>query len=203
MSSILFLASKSASRQMLLRLAKIPFVIIDQQADEAACDWTLSLEEVVTGIALFKMKHALVPPGTQEGQCAYILTADTLVQDVEGILHGKSVDREDAKATLRIARRGNMAATAFCIEKRVWSGDQWRVLDHQLRCVKASYRFAVPEDLLDYYLDNSPGGTAANATAVEEFGLQFLEYVNGSYSTIVGLPLFEVREVLAQMGFFN
>jgi septum formation protein len=188
---------------MLLRLAQIPFQVIGQDADESACDWTLSLEDIVKNITLYKMQHAAMPAGHTEGQRAFVLTADTLTKDMQGNVHGKPTDREDAKRMLRITREGSVVATAFCIEKRLWSQNRWQVQERVLDCVTAFYRFNVPESLLDYYLDNSPSTTCANATAVEELGLQFLEYVEGSYTSIIGLPLFEVRQALTKLGFFE
>ena len=51
MNNTLLLASKSQSRQRLLRDARIPFAIIEQEADESKCDWALPLEQVVQSIA--------------------------------------------------------------------------------------------------------------------------------------------------------
>jgi len=197
----LLLASKSPSRHMLLQLARIPFAVIGQDADETSCDWTLPLQDVVTQIALFKMKHAVVPLGTQ-GQTVYVLTADTLTQGADGTIYGKPVDREDAKRMLKQTQTGSRVATAFCLEKRKWLDGAWVTQQQVLECVTAAYVFNVPDELLDYYLDNSPGVGCANATAVEGFGLQFLESVNGSYTAIIGLPLFELRIALKTIGFF-
>lgn len=44
---------------------------------------------------------------------------------------------------------------------------------------------------------------SAGALFVEGFGAQFVKEVNGSYSAIIGLPMFEVREALEQIGFFD
>ena len=39
--------------------------------------------------------------------------------------------------------------------------------------------------------------------AIEGFGGQFLQEVRGSYSAIVGLPLFQVRTALEHIGVFS
>ncbi|MCX5922118.1 MAG: Maf family protein [Candidatus Dependentiae bacterium] len=44
---------------------------------------------------------------------------------------------------------------------------------------------------------------AAHTIAIEEFGAQFLKVIHGSYLTIVGLPLFELREALEELDFFD
>ena len=43
---------------------------------------------------------------------------------------------------------------------------------------------------------------ASNAIAIEGCGGQFLQWVRGSYTTIVGLPMFELREALEEIGFY-
>ena len=68
---ILLLASKSSSRKMLLSQARIAYQTIDQEADEAACDWGLPLEKLVESIATFKMEHAIIPQDYQK-KYAYV-----------------------------------------------------------------------------------------------------------------------------------
>lgn len=41
----------------------------------------------------------------------------------------------------------------------------------------------------------------AGAVTIEEFGMQFVKEIHGSYSNIIGLPLFEVRHALKTLGF--
>jgi predicted house-cleaning NTP pyrophosphatase (Maf/HAM1 superfamily) len=68
--------------------------------------------------------------------------------------------------------------------------------------VTADYVFDVPDAWLDIYLEKSRGLVASGAIAIEEFGSQFLKTVHGSYTTIVGLPMYELREALEKIGFF-
>ena len=65
MKDVLLLASQSVSRQSLLQDSGIPFKVITQTADEKACDWSLTIEKVVESIALFKMKHVVMPAGKE------------------------------------------------------------------------------------------------------------------------------------------
>jgi len=205
---ILFLASQSPSRQMLLREAEIPFAPVPQDADEAVCDWNLPLKQLVLSIAQHKMSHVTLPDG-QDGQVAFVLTADTLSQDMNGKVQGKPIDRQDAIAKIKSARDGSRLCTAFCLERCVWSRrspegeDGWHVQERIERAVETSYRFVIPDEWIDIYLKCSPGLRASNAIAVEGYGGQFLQEVNGSYSTIVGLPMFELREALTELRFFE
>lgn len=201
MNNTLLLGSKSPSRQMLLREANISFQLIQQSADEAACDWGLPLKQLVETIALSKMAHVELLHGN-EGDYCFVLTADTLSCDLDGKIHGKPVDRADAIAKIKAARNGSTLATAFCLDKKIWHASQWEI-DHRIvRVVSSVYHFIVPDNWIARYFEHSVGYRASGAIAVEEYGAQFLKVVDGSYSTIVGLPMFKLREALDELGFF-
>lgn len=200
---LLYLASSSPSRKKLLEDAKIPFTVITQTADESHCEWALPLDVLVTKIAHYKMEHVLLPEGKLNGEICFVLTSDTLSQDNNGIIQKKPIDRADAKRKIQSARNGASLCTAFCLEKNVWHDGRWHMTDRIDKVVSANYNFIIPDNLIDYYLDNSIGLNTAGAIAVEDFGLQFLENVNGSYSAIIGLPLFELRVALTELGFFE
>lgn len=199
----LFLASKSSSRKKLLHQANIPFAIIDQQADESFVDWQQPLDQLVTAIARHKMEQLMIPPGTHDGQYAFIITADTMSQHADGTVNGKPKNRADAHEKIKKARQGNRLCTAFCLDKRIWHDGQWHLERRIERCVKATLFYDVPDELIDYYLDHSHALSASGAIAVEDFGLQFLKSVTGSYTAIIGLPLFELRQELMALGFFS
>ncbi len=198
----LLLASKSQSRQFLLKEITIPFTIIAQDADESRCDWGLSLQQLVESIARYKMEHAVVPDGERDGAISFILTADTLSQDADGQIHGKPTDREDAIEKIKKARNGSRLCTSFCLDRRVWRNNAWVVEKRIQKSVHAEYLFIIPDDWIETYLSQSIALSVSNAIAIEGFGAQFLKVVNGSYSTIVGLPLFELRESLEEIGYF-
>lgn len=204
MSHILYLASQSSSRKKLLEESRIPFSVIEQSADESQCDWNLPLQELVQAIALRKMHHVLLPEGRADGELCFVLTADTLSQDkIDNAIQGKPVDRADAIDKIKRARTGTRLCTAFCLNKYEWQSGAWQLVAEQQECVAAEYLFFIPDSLIDWYLDNSVGMSASNAIAVEGFGAQFLQSVHGSHSTIIGLPLFEVRNALTELGFFE
>ena len=201
MKNILLLGSKSQSRQMLLREVQIPFKIVGQNADETQCDWGLPLPQLVQKIALYKMNHVVLPGG-DDGAICFVLTADTLSQDKSGKVQGKPIDKNDAIIKIKMAREGTYLCTAFCLDKKIWRNGTWHVQERIEELVSVEYNFIVPDDWIDIYLEKSSGLQASNAIAVEEFGGQFLQEVRGSYSAIVGLPLFQVREALEHIGFF-
>ncbi len=202
MKNILYLASQSLSRQQLLREVQIPFELVSQTADEAACDWGLPLHKLVASIALYKMEHADLS-GIDREKEIFVLTADTLSQDANGAIQGKPKDRADAIEKIKEARGGTRLCTGFCLDKKAWKNGGWQTVDRIEQVVHASYKFIIPDEWIETYLEKSPGLNCSNAIAVEQYGGQFLKEVQGSYSAIVGLPLYEVREALEKLGFFR
>jgi len=219
MKNILYVASQSPSRQQLLREAQIPFELIGQTADEAACDWGLPLHKLVASIAQYKMEHADLS-GIDRGKEIFVLTADTLSQNDQpsliqavrlgklrrtgdGAIQGKPKDRADAIEKIKEARGGTRLCTGFCLDKKAWRDGGWQTIERIEEVVHARYKFIIPDEWIETYLDKSPGLNCSNAIAVEQYGGQFLKEVQGSYTAIVGLPVYEVREALTKLGFFS
>ncbi len=200
-TKMLYLGSTSQSRQMLLNEARIPFTLVEQSADETQCDWGLSLQQVVENIALYKMDHVRLPEAKEEDIC-FVLTADTLTENKFGEIEGKPVDRADAIKKLKSARNGVRTGTAFCLDRRIYKDNAWLVDVRIRQFVDATNCFNVPDNAIDFYLDNVPV-VGACAIAIEGFGGQFLKEIDGSYTAVVGLPMYELREALIKLGFFN
>lgn len=201
--NVLYFGSKSKPRRMLLEEAQIPFTIVEQEADESQCDWGLPLSQLVMSIALHKMEHVILPNGNNEGDICFVLTADTMSHDKTGKIHGKPVDRADAISKIKAAREGSFLCTAFCLERRVWQSGKWVKQERIADVVSADFIYYVADEWIDYYLERTPFLDVSGAIAVENFGNQFLKTVNGSYSTIIGLPLFEVRNALEKLDFYH
>jgi len=201
--NILYFGSKSQSRRMLLEESQIPFVVVDQDADETKCDWGLPLPQLVLSIALYKMQHVILPDGKHEGDICYVLTADTMSHDKMGVIHGKPVDKQDAIAKIKASADGSFLCTAFCLDRKVWKNSEWVIEERIADVVSAEFIFLVPSHWIDIYLEKTPYLDVSGGMAIEKYGNQFLKTVQGSYSTIIGLPLFEVREALEKLKFFE
>ncbi len=198
----LLLASASASRKLLLQQSQIPFLVIGHNADEESCDWKKSLEQLVSSIAIAKMDHALLPHGN-ENEIIFVLSADSLCQDSRGIIHGKPVDKDDAIFKIKALRGTGRNSTAFCLDKKKSISGSWVLQERITQTVTAHYEFDMPDQWIEHYLHVVPTYLdLSGGVSIEGFGAQFLKSINGSYSTILGLPLFELRESLEKIGFF-
>lgn len=213
----LYLASQSRSRRLLLVQSRIPFIVISQSADETTFNMKLPVQELATLIARAKMEHAVIPqdhlqqaslgfsssnPSGTDGAECFVLTADTLCVDSDGTICGKPVDWEDAKRMLMRWRSGCTVVTAFCLDKKMYNDGQWHTKERIERCVTTRIMFDIPGEWLNEYLEQTPSLSVAGAMAIEEYGGLFVQSIEGSYTNIVGLPLFELRQALSKLGFF-
>lgn len=203
MNNTLLLASNSKSRKNLLTKSGIAFLEVGHAADEDTVDTTLSLYEQVAAIATLKMEHAQLPMGT-EGQIIFVLTADTMGQDKDGVIHGKPKDYADAVAKIKALSivQDYTTATGFCLTKQIYNNGSWHVMQTISDVVSATYQFHIPRQWTEQYIAQGSVLTCSGAIEIEGYGQQFLKSINGSYSTIEGLPLFELRQALEVIGFF-
>jgi len=93
--------------------------------------------------------------------------------------------------------------TAFCVDRKVWRGDHWKVFKRIQGYEVGEYELNISDEWIDIYLEKSFSASSSGAIAIEVYGAQFLKTVSGSHSAIVGLPMFEVREALQEVGFFD
>jgi septum formation protein len=130
------------------------------------------------------------------------LTADTMTCDSHGTIRGKPADRDDALAQIRSARNKVITGTAFCLEKRIWRAGAWHTEKRIERYAEGTCWYIVPDAWLETYLAQPFIYSSAGTIFVEGFGTQFVKEVHGSYSAIMGQPMFELRQALEEIGFY-
>jgi septum formation protein len=59
----------------------------------------------------------------------------------------------------------------------------------------------ISDEQLEWYLTTNEGADKAGGYAVQGLAAQFIEYIEGSYSGIMGLPLHETALLLKQAGY--
>ena len=205
--NILYLGSQSPARQQLLTEAQIPYTVLKHDSSEDLADPSLPFNEYVLAIAQHKMEHLLFPdPKTiQYNETGiFVLTADTLVRipGTKEIL-GKPIDKNDAIRMLKQDRKAPVElVTGCCLERKTYDNG-WITLEQAHWTTPALVEFDVPDDDIEGYFKNIPEAlNVCGAGYVEKFGVNFLKKVTGSYSTIIGLPMYELRKELKKMNFF-
>jgi nucleoside triphosphate pyrophosphatase len=182
--SYLVLASASPRRRSLLEQLGIPLRIDPAHLDENVREGEPA-EQYVLRLAREKTEavHVRHPNDT-------VLAADTSVV-LEGRILGKPATAEEAVEMLRaLSGRSHQVMTAVA------------VAGAGARCVTAAVTFAAAsEAALRWYVSTGEPMDKAGAYAVQGIGGFLVERIEGSYSTVVGLPLVETLALLREAGY--
>ncbi|CAI8719978.1 Maf family protein [Methylocaldum szegediense] len=121
-----------------------------------------------------------------------VLAADTAVV-LDGIILGKPQDFEHALHMLsRLAGREHQVLSAVSLRQ----GDaHWEALN--VSCV--TFRPISRKEIEAYWATGEPRDKAG-AYAIQGKGAIFVRHLSGSYSGVMGLPLFETAELLKRVG---
>ncbi len=204
MNKVLYLASQSSSRKYLIEQLDIPFQVFPQSADEQACDWTLPLEQLVDSIALHKMESLDCSYLPQWDTTLWVVTADTLGQDGQGRIYGKPRDRVDAINQIKNQRNQWMrVATSYYLDRKKRMDDCWIIDQRVTKTVVSSLYFSIADHEIDAYITKAGALQCAGSITIDGFGAPFVKEVQGSYSSIIGLPLYELMQDLKSLGFYE
>jgi septum formation protein len=121
-----------------------------------------------------------------------VVAADTLVV-LDDEIFGKPRDQEDAlDMLLRLSGRTHQVLTGIA----VWADEKMR---KALSATDVHFREISPDEALAYWQSGEPCDKAG-AYAIQGRGGVFVEAISGSYSGVVGLPVFETVKLLQQAG---
>lgn len=124
-----------------------------------------------------------------------VLTADTTVSVGRRIL-GKPENRDEAAIFMRLmSGRRHRVLTAVALRH----GETTR---HRLVETLVKMRPVSPPEL-ERYLDIGDWEGKAGAYAIQGAGAQFIPWIQGSFSAVVGLPLAETSAMLASIGIYG
>ena len=183
----LYLASASPRRRELLAQIGVSFathvVPIDEtpQPGEAPAAY-------VERLALAKAQAAFDTLAERQG--AVVLGSDTAVV-LDGRILGKPVDREDALATLAaLSGREHQVLTAVVLVSQQRAA---------ARVVTSTVHFKPLERTqIEAYWATGEPRDKAGSYGIQGLAAVFVSQMQGSYSAVVGLPLCETAELLAQ-----
>lgn len=202
---ILYLGSQSHARSRLLEFAQINYKLLTHSSDEQLTHTLNTFSEKVLAIAQHKMRTLVFPDrSTVTADYLFALTADTLMRNPQNDqILGKPTDREHAIQMLRMERgRFIDVVTGCCLEKFNYRQGVWESTDIEHWTTSASIEFHVDDDSMDRYLNAFPFVLqCSGAGVVEDHGLSYLKSIHGSYTAVMGLPLYELRQGLKKLGF--
>jgi septum formation protein len=193
-ASELILASASPRRAELLRQLNIPHRIMAADIDERRLAGE-NIEQCVQRLARAKalqVQQRVTAAGTGRDAVLPVLGADTVVV-IERELLGKPRDRADALEMLRrLSGRTHEVLSAVALASA--SGLRQRLSRSEVR-----FRALSTQECEAYWDSGEPAGKAG-AYAIQGLGAVFIESLHGSYSGVMGLPLFETAQLLAEAG---
>ncbi|MDB5871356.1 MAG: septum formation inhibitor Maf [Ramlibacter sp.] len=198
MSEFIYLASQSPRRRQLLEQLGIKYELLLPDAGED----TESLEAVsgreapahyvkrVTGLkldaALERLQRRGWPP-------APVLCSDTTVA-LGRTIYGKPDDARDAARMLReLSGTTHRVLTAVAVQ----SGRKRR---EALSDSRVTFATLTPAQIRDYVAGGEPMGKAGGY-AVQGRAAAYISHIGGSYSGIMGLPMYETAQLLRAFGF--
>lgn len=186
-----YLASQSPRRRQLLESAGLQFAILAPDVDERVLDHETP-EEVVQRLALDKAAAGAAMLHREARPARPVVAADTVVVIDDQVL-GKPADAGQAYAMLGLlSGRTHRVLTAVALQ----DGEE-RV--HRLSDTRVTMKSLARWEMERYWATGEPADKAG-AYAVQGIGSGFVARLEGSYSGVVGLPLYETRELLALAG---
>jgi len=183
---VLCLASVSPRRRELLSQIGVPHTVVGAHIDEAVHPAESAADYV---IRLAREKALSVRSG---GQALPVLAADTTVV-VDGVVFGKPRDRSHGIEMLgTLSGRDHQVLTAVALADT--RGVQDRLSESTVR-----FRILSSGECAAYWETGEPRDKAGGY-AIQGKGAVFIESLSGSYSGVMGLPLFETAELLRAAG---
>ncbi len=194
----IYLASQSPRRRELLAQIGVGFDVLALRAvvgrmdvdetplaSETAADFAqrMAIEKAACGWRAVHVRRLLRFP---------VLGADTVVE-LDGAILGKPADRAEAEAMLaRLSGQEHQVHTAVAVkhDERM-----------EMRLSSSRVKFAVlAPALIARYLDTGEHIGKAGAYGIQGRAGMFVEHLEGSYSGIMGLPLYDTTILLRAFG---
>jgi nucleoside triphosphate pyrophosphatase len=183
---VLRLASASPRRRQLLGLIGVPHVVTPADIDETprrgepGADYVVRLAR--DKALAVRARHADLP----------VLAADTTVH-VDGVILEKPQSEADCLRMLALlSGRRHQVYTGLCVVSAAAP---------TLHCseTEVEFREITPAEMQAYWASGEPRGKAG-AYAIQGLGAVFVSSIQGSYTGVMGLPLFDTAVALRKHG---
>ena len=195
----IYLASKSPRRRELVRQIGIEFEILmlreGDVRDGAVSEIVLpgeAPEDYVARVAREKAESGAGAVLWRKLPQRPVLASDTTVT-LDSLILGKPANMEDAVSTLKLlSGRTHQVLTSVAV---MANGQMFEAMQ------RSEVTFGeLSEHTLRAYCALSEPYDKAGGYAVQGYAAQFIERITGSYSGIMGLPLFETTQLLQKAG---
>ena len=185
----IYLASGSPRRRELLQQIGVPFRVLGTAVDEAVAAGEAAAAYVAR-LAAAKAEAGWT--SSQDAHPAPVLAADTAVV-LDGEILGKPAHRQDGERMLSLlSGRTHEVLTAIAL--RTAAG-----LRSSLSRSAVTFRRIAADEARVYWETGEPLDKAG-AYAIQGRAAVFIADLRGSFSGVMGLPLFETAELLSEAG---
>jgi len=185
----IYLASGSPRRRELLQQIGVPFRVLGTAVDEAVAAGEAAAPYVA------RLAAAKAEAGWEQARDAHpapVLAADTAVV-LDGEILGKPAHRDDGERMLRqLSGRTHEVLTAIAL--RTEAG-----LRSSISRSAVTFRRIAADEARAYWETGEPPDKAG-AYAIQGRAAVFIADLRGSFSGVMGLPLFETAELLREAG---
>jgi len=203
---ILYLASTSPARLALLRSSGVEPAVVPSSVDEdavladASAERTLTPPEVVALLARAKAEAVVDAVIATGGEPGLILGGDSMFE-LDGSVYGKPHTPERARERWRLqrGRTGTLHSGHWLIDVDPGSGT---IRGARGRTAAATVTFAedISDDEIDAYVATGEPLAVAGAFTIDSLGAPFITAVSGDPSTVVGLSLPTLRQLVRESG---
>ncbi|HMA12695.1 MAG TPA: Maf family protein [Steroidobacteraceae bacterium] len=190
MPATLVLASASPRRRELLTQIGVPHEVLAVDIDESARPG-----EAPAGLALRLAREKAIAGRAGAAGLRPVLGADTIVV-LEGEVFGKPRDAADARRMLMaLSGRTHQVMSAVALALPGTAG----AVHDALSVTEVEMRPMTQAEIDAYWASGEPAGKAG-AYAIQGLGAVFIRHIRGSYSGVMGLPLYETASLLQAAG---
>lgn len=186
---MLYLASQSPRRRELLGRLDVPFSVVDVDVPEIPMQGE-SARDYVCRVAREKAIAGWTAIGGSSDD--HVIGSDTEVV-LDGVVFGKPVNADDAVRMLRqLSGRTHQVFSAVSLVGAVGGRDV-------LSVTEVGFDALDDATIAAYVRTGEPMGKAG-AYAIQGRAERFVRHLAGSYSGVMGLPLFETARLLSEAG---
>jgi septum formation protein len=185
---VIYLASRSPRRRELLHQIGISHALLEIDIDEQQRPG----EDPVSYVLRLATEKAQAGVEAAVGaESLPVLAADTIVV-IDNRVLGKPRDREHGVWMLQqLSGKTHQVYTAIALN--------WQGVETDLSLSQVSFRVLSGAEIAAYWATGEPADKAGSY-AIQGGGGRFISLLHGSYSGVMGLPLFETAELLGRNG---
>ncbi len=192
----LILASQSPRRKSLLAQLGYQFTTQAADIDESVRN-NESAKNYVLRLAQEKAQVIFAALSAQQQAQSVVIGSDTSVV-IDGDILGKPLNEADCIATLqRLENKQHQVLTAITAISQGQANKNEII--SELVETQVQFKALTIDEMKRYWQTGEPCDKAGSY-AIQGIGGQFVTTIRGSYSAVVGLPLYETAQLLAQAG---